>query len=264
MTDTKDPKTKRGIQSITTAGRILRAMAEHPRPVMLKELSATTGIPAGQLHAYMVSLKEVGLVEQEPGQGKYLLGAFSLTLGAARMRAFDPLHNASTTLHDLAHDHGLLITVSVWDFVRPVIVQVHRGAFDIHVSIQPGDGYQLLTSSSGLLFSALLPERTVEPIIAHEFEAGYRPKYLRGPKSRSEWQAAVAEIRQNGYALLPDSPFMGLKAISFPVRDISGAIKFTVSAMASAERLSDAPDNDLFKVLRDATRSMTQAIGGDR
>ncbi len=252
---------KRGIQSIDTAGKILKCMIKSPRPLMLKELSDLTGLPGGQLHAYLVSLKELGLVEQETGQSRYLLGPFALTLGAARMRSFDPLHRASIDIHSLAREHSLLMTVSVWDFERPAIVQVHRGTFDIQIPLYAGGTHPLLTSAAGLLFSAMLPEEMIIAGIKEELRKGYRAAHQDLPTTFDSWKVLAEEIRGRGYSILRNSPHIGLNAASFAVVDFAGNIRFTFTAIGMAYQFDPTPGDPLFDVLLAEKVRMSRDLG---
>lgn len=254
-------KPKRGIQSIEVAGRILACMTRSLKPMKLREIAEATEMSPGQLHAYLVSLKETGLVDQEEGQGRYLLGRFALSMGLARMRSFDPLHHASLALHDLATDLSLLITVSVWDHNRPVIVQLHRGSSDVHIQLNVGASYQLLASAAGLLFSAYLPEDQMRAKVEAELETGYRDKRVTGVATLEDWQNRVAQIRERGYSSLNASPLEGLTAASFPVRDVDGTLAFTITGIGLSRYFRDVPDDPKLASLRDVADRLATEMG---
>jgi DNA-binding IclR family transcriptional regulator len=92
------PSEPRGIQSIEVSGRILNVLLETTGAVMLKDIAAKTDMAAAQVHAYLSSFKRMDLVVQDPGDGRYSLGALALRLGLAYRDSYAPLRNASETL----------------------------------------------------------------------------------------------------------------------------------------------------------------------
>ena len=75
----------RGVQSIEVGGRLLDALVRAEGPLMLRALAEQAGLTAGQAHAYLLSFRTLGLVEQEAATGLYRLGPYALTLGLARL-----------------------------------------------------------------------------------------------------------------------------------------------------------------------------------
>ncbi|WP_186409176.1 helix-turn-helix domain-containing protein, partial [Candidatus Accumulibacter aalborgensis] len=52
---TAAPKQRQGIQSIEVGTRLLRALAAHGRPMMLRDVARNAGMPAAKAHRYLVS-----------------------------------------------------------------------------------------------------------------------------------------------------------------------------------------------------------------
>ncbi|MDD9733827.1 hypothetical protein PVW46_28315 [Mameliella sp. AT18] len=62
-------------------------MAEEIEPMMLKYLAQVAGFAPAQAHAYLVSYRKIGLIEQDEETGHYRLGRYALDLGVTRQRA---------------------------------------------------------------------------------------------------------------------------------------------------------------------------------
>jgi predicted Rossmann fold nucleotide-binding protein DprA/Smf involved in DNA uptake len=63
----KSPTGRKGIQSIEIGFRILDFIVKAGRPVPLRDIAAGTGMPASNVHFYLVSLTQIGVVRQYPG-----------------------------------------------------------------------------------------------------------------------------------------------------------------------------------------------------
>jgi DNA-binding IclR family transcriptional regulator len=61
------------------------------QPLMLRDIAAGAKVTPAQAHAYLVSFRKLGLVEQDVASNHYQLGPFALQLGLARLRSFNPL-----------------------------------------------------------------------------------------------------------------------------------------------------------------------------
>ena len=121
----------RGVQSIEVGGRLLDALVRAQGPLMLRELAEQAALTAGQAHAYLVSFRTLGLVEQDPATGLYRLGPYALTLGLARLRWHDPLAVIWEAVPAFAESLHLMVTMSIWTDAGPVILRLHEAPFQI-------------------------------------------------------------------------------------------------------------------------------------
>src|SRR5580765_977754 len=105
---------QRGIQSIEVGGQLLLALASHGRPMALKDLAREARMPAAKAHPYLVSFGRIGLIEQDPESGRYLLGPLSLQLGLISLQQANPVHVATPLMGDLARRIGQTVALAVW------------------------------------------------------------------------------------------------------------------------------------------------------
>lgn len=92
----------RGVQSVEVGGRILSTMVQAGPPLMPRDIAAGAKVTPAQAHAYLVSSRRIGSVEQEPGSVRYQPGPFALHLGLARMRGSNALRTAWAKAHPAA------------------------------------------------------------------------------------------------------------------------------------------------------------------
>jgi hypothetical protein len=95
----------RGIQSIEVGVPLLRVLADHGAPMMLRDLAIAAGMPAAKAHRYLVSLVRTGLVMQDSLSGRYDLGHFALELGLACIARLDPVRMANPVLDALGEEN---------------------------------------------------------------------------------------------------------------------------------------------------------------
>jgi DNA-binding IclR family transcriptional regulator len=233
----------RGVQSIEVGGKLLAALVRLSQPAMLRDVAAAAEMTAAQAHAYLVSYRKLGLVDQDPATGRYLLGPFALQLGLARMRSFDPLRLAARATADLAAEMGLMATVAVWGTHGPTIIQVQEAAQPVHVNLRAGAVYTITGTATGRLFAAFLSESVTRPMVDEELKAGGRGRRIGQAIPWAAIDADLAEIRLRGHAVTEGVPVPGVNAVSAPVFDHAGALQFAITVIGYAAALDVGPDS---------------------
>ena len=93
---------RQGIQSIEVGFRLLDVLARNGRPMMLRDIAKGAGMPAAKAHRYMISFMRTGMIEQDSGSGRYLLGSYALDVGLSALGRLDPVRLPVTFLKTCA------------------------------------------------------------------------------------------------------------------------------------------------------------------
>jgi len=248
----------RGVQSIEVGGRILSAMVELGRPAMLRDIAALANLASAQAHAYLVSYRQMGMVEQDALSGRYLLGPFALQLGLARMRCSDPLRMASNAADQLAERTGLMVTVSVWGTHGPTIIQVQESARPIHVNLR----YTLTGTATGRLFTAFYSNELVRPLLNEELRASRKDGRAMPTKEQETLiESDVQEIRLRGYATTVGRPVPGINAASVPVYDHTGKMQFALTVVGPDFIFDVQPDSVELPAIIEFVEALSAQLG---
>ncbi len=251
----------RGVQSVEIAGRLLEALAEAGRPMMLRDLAAFAAITPAQAHAYLVSLRKIGLVEQDQALGRYRLGPFALRLGLARLRAIDPLRLAAETIGLLSERLDLMVVIAVWGDFGPTVVQVHEAATQVHANVRAGTVFSLTGTATGWVYAAFGPPNRVEALIARELADPAHSQRVAAGMGEGEVRAAIQSAREKGYATTVGRPVPGVAAISAPVFDHGGQIAFVVTAIGPAGLVDTRPESAQVRAVLDYARALSGKLG---
>jgi len=242
---------------------LLAALVEAGQPSMLRDLALRAKMGPAQAHAYLVSFRKLGIVDQDPASGRYLLGPYALQLGLARMRSFDPLRMAATATIELAAEMGLMTTVSVWGTHGPTIIQVQEAAQPVHVNLRAGAVFTITGTATGHLFAAFLPEPIVQPLIKAELKAGGAERMIGLLTTRPALELTTSEIRGRGYATTQGVPVPGVNAVSVPVFDHNGQLQFAVTVIGHAGVLSVEPGSAQVDQVDRFGRRLSAELGFD-
>lgn len=202
---------RRGVQSLEVAMRLLAALGEAARPLMLKDLSARAGMPAAKAHRYLVTFVETGMVRQDPDSGRYALGDFALTLGLVALQGLDIVRDTAGVLQDLRDSIDETVFLAVWGNRGPTIVRWEESVRPIAVNVRVGSVLPVATSATGRVFAAWLKEAS-----GH----GLDPRLLD-------------EIRLRGIATQRNALLQGIGAVSAPVFDHRGEIIGAITVLGA-------------------------------
>lgn len=255
-------KSRRGIQSVEIASRLLLALGRHVRPMALKDIAQAAGISANKAHPYMVSFLKVGFVSQDAGSGYYELGPLALQLGLAKLQRLDPVLEASPLIPALAERTEQSIAVAVWGNLGPTIVRLEEPTHPLHVNLRTGTVMSLANTATGRLFAAFMPPKVMEKAMQSELEQ-MSPRLGTAPLSRAEFDVLVEETRRHGLSRSLGQPIPGIDALCAPVFDSAGNIVLGLLAMGPSATFDSAWDGKVATALRECASEVSHKLGFD-
>lgn len=254
-------KVSRGVGSVETAGVILNALVAHGTALKLTDLALRTGLPAGRLHPYLVSLRAIGLVEQVEN-GSYQLGPFALELGLVRLRHLNPVREAIARVGALSAKLKVNVSIAVFAPQGPTIVYIQEHTDILHFNIRVGGVYYMTMTATGIVFSAFLPESMTSELIEKEFanqEVGGRRDWFQ--VDRDTFGSALHKARKNGYAVTIDMPVPGITAVSAPVYDHTGRVQLCIAAIGPKPLVDVGPTGTVIHELLGFCQKMSHDLG---
>ena len=249
-----------GIQSVEVAATILAAMAKATHPLALKDLAQLSGMPAGKVHRYLVSLGRTGFVSQDRGNGRYGIGHAAIALGLAGVRSIDAVRCASAALAHLRDEAGETALLAIWTRSGPVITQLEDSNQPLFMNIRVGSILPILRSAIGQVFAAYLAEDETRELLHREVEL-LRHGAEAGEYSRANISARLARIGERGFASVTGQLVPGITAIAAPVLDHRGSIVAAVAVIGRMEDLDEAVAGLPANVLRSAAERISRQLG---
>jgi DNA-binding IclR family transcriptional regulator len=252
---------RRGIQSVDVGHRLLSALVDAGRPMILRDLAEAAGLAPAQAHAYLASFRRIELVEQSPTSGHYSLGPFAMHLGMARMRSSRVLAAASEAAIELSARIGLMVCVVVWGPHAPTVIQVQEGRRQLDLNIREGTIFSVTGTASGRLFGALMETQAVKRRIEAELKGSVINQNRETRTKRENLEATFAAIRSAGFAESFGRPVPGINAIAAPVFDADGKLALVLTLIGSSGTLPLAENDTARKLLLGTVHSLSnQAV----
>lgn len=233
---------QRSIQSVVTGFRLITVLESAGGPMALKELAAAAGMPASRAHAYLASLRAVGLVTQDGEGGQYDLGPRALSLGFAALSRLDVRNAALEAMRKFRDTTREAVHLSVWSGQSPVIVSRLDGQRGVSLAIRLGFALPLDRTASGRIFLAFLPGAGTGNV-------------------RDALRAEIEAVRRHGMAITDGLLNSGFAALSVPVFDHAGELAAAITTLGAAGHLDTAPDGETAMCLRMAGQTASVALG---
>jgi DNA-binding IclR family transcriptional regulator len=241
----KDGYQGNGIKSLESALTVLSHLAQHGGAVTLSDLARASDMSPSNIHRYMATFIQAGLVKQESRSGRYDLGLGALSLGLAAIARHDFVNNAADGLAQLSSDTGMTVLLSVWGNDGATVVRWERGATPTVTSIGLGTTLPLLNSATGRAFLAWGPAHAIAAARESELRRAVRnPSLLPDlAPTKSGLTDLVEATRARGFASVDGRYIPGLVAAAAPILDWQNEAQAVITIVGTDASLTgpDAP-----------------------
>jgi DNA-binding IclR family transcriptional regulator len=261
LAEERDADSRQGIQSIEVGVPLLRALADHGAPMMLRDLAAAAGMPPAKAHRYLVSFVRTGLVAQDSLSGRYDLGHFALDLGLASLARLDAVRVATPVLEALGEEIGETVALAVWGNMGPTIVRWVESRRPVTVNLRTGAVMPLLHSAIGLCFVAFLDSPILQRKVEEELHINARGEDTRAPITRAQLDALTADAREHGMSRVVGSVIPGINAFCAPVFNHDGNMALAITGLGPAGLVPPNWNGPIPKAIRAAAQTISRQLG---
>ena len=248
-----DPRAGR-VQSVDRAAALLRAVARAaPQGAPVATLATECALNRATAWRLLATLEDNGLVEREPGSGRYVLG-----LGVARLAAAvgtDGLvRRARPVLERLSERTGETADLAV---VRPTgLVYVDEvSPPSVMAANWLGRSVPLHATSSGKAWLAWLTPHEVDDLLPGPLAGFTESTITDGVALRTE----LLTIRSRGYGTCRGEFEDQLYGVSAPVLD-AGRPVAVVSIWGPGDRITEERFDELGRLARDAADELSASL----
>lgn len=245
------------VQSINKAVQILEIMAGKKCPMALGEIAELSGFPKSTLHGLVSSLRELGLVEQSPLDGKYSLGLHLFELGCAVTETWDVTSIAKPYLQNIAQRIGETAFIAVRDRDDTLILDQAEANNPLRVAVSSGTRMPLHATSQGKLFLAYHEE----PLLRHAVKNGlfaFTPHTLI---TEEALRTECVHVREQGAAVEDGEYRIGLRAVSAPVFEASGEMTYALGVVGMFRRIQSDEFQNAVQLVTEAAACISHALG---
>jgi DNA-binding IclR family transcriptional regulator len=164
----------------------------------VREVARMTGIPSSTVGRTLASLRELGLLVQDPETRQYALAGKVLAWAEVYTATVDVRRVAQPFIYDLQRLTGETISLYILEGNERVCVERLESEQNVRMVARVGRYLPLHAGSAGKLFLAYVPEDQREALLADEPKEAFTDKTITDP---DELRRQCAVIRERGYAL---------------------------------------------------------------
>lgn len=223
----EETERNQGIQVISRAADILRALARDTEGLSLGQIAKRVELPRSTVQRIVSALLSEGFVSTGSGAGGIRLGPEIQALAeAARVDFADRLKPA---MKAISEDTGETVDLAVLEDSRMQFVDQIVGTQRLRTVSNIGEAFPLCSTANGKAALSLLPEDDAARLILAEIEAG---------KTRRPLMAVLAElerVRADGIARDAGEHSADISALGFALQDDAGRI-YAVSVPVPTSR----------------------------
>jgi len=221
------------VTSVARGLSVIRSFGKGSATLALAEVAERTELTRPTARRFLLTLEALGYVRTD---GKrFWLAPKTLDLGYAFLSSMSIADIAHTSMHHVVETLNESCSMAVLD--RNEIVYVARvpPKHLMGLQISLGTRMPLYCNSVGRVLMADMPAQE----LADYFAAVERPALTsRTVTDETALRAALADVKQLGYALINQEVEEGLRAIAVPIRSREGRVVAGVSVGAHTGRMS--------------------------
>lgn len=246
-----------GAQAVSRAIAVLRAFDDRHPSWGLGELSEYLGLNKTTTHRLLAALESEGLIERATPGGAYRLGPELIALGGSALRSHELRTLARPEMERLALEVGEAVALEILHDGQTLLLDEVSNRAIAGVPADVGSRLPLHATSTGKLLLAYQPPASQEELLNRELAALTPQTMTAAPTLR----AALAQIRQQGYAQSSEEFEVGFVAIAAPIYNHTGTVVAALGIGGPVLRLTESLMPGLIAAVQVAARQISRTLG---
>lgn len=223
----------------------------------LSVLAADLGESPATVYRILVTLEGRQLVEFDPAEQLWHIGAHAFVIGARFLRRTSLVERARPIMRRLMEQTGETANLGIVQDASVLFVSQVETTASIRAFFPPGTLSPLHASGIGKALLSEMPEDRLRRILRRPLEV-FTPHTLADPRAL---QADLQAIRARGYSIDNEEKTPGMRCIAAPVFDVHGEAVAGISVSGPAIRMAVDAVAPISRAVIDAARELSRALG---
>jgi IclR family pca regulon transcriptional regulator len=246
------------VSSLARGLEVIRAFTRSKPSMTLSEVADRTDMHRAAARRFLLTLVREGYVETN---GKHFrLSPKILELGFSALSSMDIWDIAQPVLNELSEKLAESCFAAVLDGESAVYVARAASRRVMNVGISVGNRAPAHAVSTGRVLLSGLSEPELDAYLSSVKLEKFTPNTVT---SKVRLRGIIEEVRRQGWSIVDQELEVGLRSVSVPIRDRSGAITAALNVCCPSARV--APEDMRTRILselQDAAQRVSLALPG--
>ncbi|MBI2116736.1 MAG: IclR family transcriptional regulator [candidate division NC10 bacterium] len=252
------PESAHGSVASLRKGIDLLFLFSEAEPVLsLRDISSRLKLPKSTTYRFVSTLRDTGLLVQDPESRRYRLGARLLSLQPAIIRPVDLRTLAFPFLRDLMERSGETAHLTERRDSVGVITEVLESPIMLRMAPKRGQTFPLHAGALCRAILAFLPPREVDQILQSGRLKRFTPNT---PTTPVALRRALRDVRKAGYAVSHQELTVGACGISAPILGPDGWAIASMGISGPMQRLTEEKRKALIEPVRRAAAEVSVLV----
>jgi IclR family acetate operon transcriptional repressor len=248
---------REGVQAVERSLDLLELVVRADPEIGLRELSQASGLPVATTHRLLKALMGRQYLRQNPASRRYTVGPAALELAATIGASRNLVQLAEPSLRELVEISQESANLAAVDGTDVVYLAHAEAARMVRMFTQVGNRAPVYATGTGKALLAYMTDPQRVRLLARLRLARYTPHTITDKRLL---EAALAEIRERGYALDEGEYEEGVHCIAVPVCDREGRVIAALSISGPSSRLSPQRMAELGPRIRKVADRLSQSL----
>ena len=243
------------VKPVYKALQVLIALGDEHRPLTLTEICHLVRLPKTTVFRYLQTLAQCGFVNHDRQADMYHLGARLFELGQLAGQQLRIRDVALPVMADLRERFNETVNLGILDGYDVVYVEMVESHHSLRMQAILGSRDPAFSTALGKAILAYIDDP------ARHLPARLMPRTVFTIHTRAGVMQALAQVRQQGYALDDQENEDGARCVGAPIFEYPGRVAAAISVSAPASRLGRDQVSEVAEAVAAAAATISRQLG---
>jgi IclR family KDG regulon transcriptional repressor len=235
--------------------QVLIALGDEQRPLTLTEICHLVRLPKTTVFRYLQTLVHCGFVTHDRREDMYHLGARLFELGQLAGQQLRIRDIALPIMAELRDRFNETVNLGILDGYDVVYVEMVESHHSLRMQATLGSRDPAYSTALGKAMLAFIDDP------GRHLPSRWTPRTVFTLNSRASVLRALAQAREQGYALDDQENEDGARCIGAPIFEYPGRVTAAISVSAPASRLGREQVAEVAAAVREAAAAISRQLG---
>ncbi|MBH3383405.1 IclR family transcriptional regulator [Pseudomonas juntendi] len=244
------------LESVEMVFRLLDELTAARRPLGVTELAQQLQTAKPRTYRHLASMRQLGILEQDPATEKYLLGARLVAYGEAASEQFDLRAIADPYLTRIRDATGQTALLAVATHDTALVVSCVESKANVCISVKPGNRVLPYCSAQGRTVLAFADAASQQRVMRRKMPQ-LTELTLHEPDALA---ARLALIRERLYDDADGEVTLGINALCCPIFRDNDQIVGTIGIVGPSAAIPSPPPAAMLRELQSAAAEISERL----